>query len=376
MAVVLSAFCLRIVITGVGSVLHMIQAELGLSNSMAGLLTTLPLLAFAAASPLVGRFGTRVGEGRAIGISLVLIAIGTIVRSLCGTVGLFLGTLLLGIGVAVGNVLIPAIIKSEYPEQVGIMTGIFTVAMSLAAALSLGVSVPMAEIPGFGWKGTLGIWVIIVIFTWVLWRRLRTLRLEQPQEQGERRNLLRSPVAWAVTVFFGINSMLFYIIIGWLPTILQSGGMNSTDAGLITSLFQLVGIPTSLLAPIWAGRCKDQRLVIVLASACNIVGVTMLILAQSQAMQIAAAILLGFSNGSNFSVGMALFGFRTNNAADAARLSGVAQSIGYVIAATGPSVMGWIYDLIPNWSICLIYLLIFTVFSLIAGIYAGADKKV
>ena len=369
------AFCLRIVIAGVGPLLGMIQSDYNLTAGRAGIITTLPLLAFAAFSAIVGKLGQKLGEGKILSLSLLVIAAGTVLRSVGGLWGLYLGTAVLGAGVAVGNVLLPAVVKSEFPEHVGIMTGITTVAMSLAAALSLGVSVPMAQTFSFGWRGTLGIWALVVVITWVFWHRMRPLRLEQQDDRGKK-SLLRSPITWYVTLYFAANSMLFYVMIGWLPTILQSGGIGGTEAGYITSLFQLVGIPTSLLAPIWAGRCRDQRLVIAISSTISIFGVLMLMFSGSKAMMIAAALLLGLSNGANFSIGLALFGFRCANASDAARLSGIAQAIGYVIAATGPSVIGALYDLVPRWSICLIYLLVFMLLSLIVGVKAGEDRTI
>lgn len=373
--IVLASFCLRIVITGVGSVLGLIQDDFALSSGEAGILTTLPLLAFAAFSPLVERICRAWGEGKTLLLGLFVITAGTVLRSVGGVWGLYAGTAILGAGVAVGNVLLPAIIKAKFPEQMGAMTGVYTVAMSLASALSLGVSAPLAESPGFGWQRALGMWGIMLVITILAWWPLKSMNLGSG-EKRERKKLLRLPLTWSIIIFFGMTSMLFYAMIGWLPTILQSGGMESAEAGFVTSLFQLAGIPASFLAPIWAGRSRDQRLVIALGCALNIIGVVMLILSNSQGMMIAAAVLLGFANGSNFSLSLALFGFRTTNAADAARLSGVAQSIGYLIAATGPFAMGWIYDLIPNWSICLLYLLIANILALLVGLRAGADRTI
>lgn len=375
LGVILASFCLRIVITGVGSLLGMIQSDLSLSSGTAGILTTLPLLAFAVFSPLVDSMSHRWGEGMTLCIGLFAILMGTVMRSTMGLWGLFLGTAILGAGIAVGNVLIPAFIKAQYPTQVGTMTGIFTVAMSLASALSLGISVPMAEIPGFGWQKSLGIWAILVAVTLLVWWKRRTLRLGS-MEQTTRKNLLRLPLTWQVTIFFGITSMMFYAMISWLPTIMQHSGMSSTEAGVVTSVFQLVGIPASLLAPIWAGKRRDQRLVIALSSILTIIGILTLIVARSSVVTIVAVVLLGISNGSNFSMGLALFGFRTSNAEDAARLSGIAQSIGYLLAATGPFAVGWIYDIVPNWSICLIYLFLFSLLALVMGLKAGADKTI
>lgn len=377
LSIILVAFCLRIIITGVGPLLPEITESLGLTGSSSGLLTTLPLLAFAIISPLAGGLGRRWGEGRTILIGLCLILLGTLLRSTAGVPGLFLGTAIMGVGTALGNVLLPAVVKAEYPSRVGQVTAYYTVAMVAAAAIALALNVPLSG-TGLGWTGALLIWGITVVITGFIWRKNASLRLgaaAMVETDGKKKPIWKSGLAWCVTLYFGINSMIFYAVIGWLPTILQSSGMESGTAGIVTSLYQVVSLAPSLLVPTLAGKCRDQRGWLMLGSVLNIIGIVTL-MSSSAAAQIAATVILGLANGCAFSMGLALMGFRAKDAVDAARLSGFAQSVGYALAATGPLVVGWLHDLTPNWNIGLGYILFASVVALLAGLDAGREKTI
>ena len=378
LSIILAAFCLRIIITGVGPLLPEITANLGLTGRSSGLLTTLPLLAFAVVSPLAGKIGRRQGEGKTILIGLCLILLGTVLRSTLGVPGLFLGTAIVGIGTALGNVLLPAVVKAEYPTRVGQVTAYYTVAMVAAAAIGLALNVPLSG-TGLGWNGALLVWGIAVVITGLIWRKNASLRLStsNPTEtEGLEKPIWKSGLAWCVTLYFGINSMIYYAVIGWLPTILQSAGMQSGTAGIVTSLYQVVSLAPSLLVPTLAGKCRDQRGWLMLGSVLNIIGIITLMSSTAAAAQVTATIILGLANGCAFSMGLALMGFRARDAVEAARLSGFAQSVGYALAATGPMVVGWLHDLTPNWNIGLGYILFASVVALLAGQKAGRDETV
>lgn len=378
LSVILVAFCLRIIITGVGPLLPEITESLGLSGSASGLLTTLPLIAFAAVSLLAGGLGRRWGEGHTISIGLCLILLGTVLRSIAGVAGLYIGTAIVGIGTALGNVLLPAVVKAEYPTRVGQVTAFFTVAMVAAAALALALNVPLAN-AGLGWRGALLVWGAAVVITLIVWRKNASLRLEateQSEAAAPEKPIWKSGLAWCVMLYFGINSLIFYAIIGWLPTILQSSGMESGTAGIVTALYQMVSLIPSLVVPTLAGRRQDQRGWLLLGSVLNIIGIITLMSSTAAAAQVTATVILGLANGCAFSMGLALMGFRAKNAVDAARLSGFAQSAGYALAATGPMVVGWLHDLTPNWNIGLGYVLFTSVVALLAGQRAGRNETV
>lgn len=378
LSVILVAFCLRIIITGVGPLLPEITESLGLSGSASGLLTTLPLIAFAAVSSLAGGLGRRWGEGHTISIGLCLILLGTVLRSIAGVAGLYIGTAIVGIGTALGNVLLPAVVKAEYPTRVGQVTAFFTVAMVAAAALALALNVPLAN-AGLGWRGALLVWGAAVVITLIVWRKNASLRLEateQLEAAAPEKPIWKSGLAWCVMLYFGINSLIFYAIIGWLPTILQSSGMEGGTAGIVTALYQMVSLIPSLVVPTLAGRRQDQRGWLLLGSVLNIIGIITLMSSTAAAAQVTATVILGLANGCAFSMGLALMGFRAKNAVDAARLSGFAQSAGYALAATGPMVVGWLHDLTPNWNIGLGYVLFTSVVALLAGQRAGRNETV
>ena len=276
LSIILVAFCLRIIITGVGPLLPEITESLGLSGSASGLLTTLPLIAFAVVSPLTGGIGRRLGEGRTVLIGLCLILLGTVLRSTAGILGLFLGTAIVGVGTAIGNVLLPAVVKAEYPTRVGQVTAYFTVAMVAAAAIGLALNVPLST-AGLGWNGALMIWGITVVITGFIWRKNVSLRLgttDPAEAASDQKPIWKSGLAWCVTLYFGINSLIFYAVIGWLPTILQSSGMAGQTAGMVTSLYQVVSLAPSLLVPTLAGKRRDQRGWLLLGSILNIIGIT------------------------------------------------------------------------------------------------------
>ena len=233
--------------------------------------------------------------------------LGTVLRSTAGILGLFLGTAIVGVGTAIGNVLLPAVVKAEYPTRVGQVTAYFTVAMVAAAAIGLALNVPLST-AGLGWNGALMIWGIAVVITGFIWRKNVSLRLgttDPAETASDQKPIWKSGLAWCVTLYFGINSLIFYAVIGWLPTILQSSGMAGQTAGMVTSLYQVVSLAPSLLVPTLAGKRRDQRGWLLLGSILNIIGITTLMASSAAAAQVAATIILGLANGCAFSMGLA-----------------------------------------------------------------------
>ena len=215
-AIVLIACNLRAAITGVGSLVGMIQRDLSLSSTVSGLITTIPLLAFAAVSPLASGLAQKRGLGKTLFAGFVVLAAGILVRSYLGTAGLFLGTVLVGGGIAIGNVLIPALIKGRFPQRVGSLTSLYTTAMAVFSGVAAGVSVPLAN--QVGWRNTLAIWVVLAVLALIVWFPQRGVVLEHKAQQGQHKPLLKSGTAWWVSVYMGVQSLLFYSFVAWLPT--------------------------------------------------------------------------------------------------------------------------------------------------------------
>lgn len=372
-SVLFVAFNMRAPITGVGTLVGTIQSDLSLSGSVAGFLTTIPLLAFAVVSPLVGRVAERIGLGRTLFYSMLVIAVGGVIRSYAGTAGLLLGTAVMGIGIACGNVLLPVVVKGCYPDRIGPMTGTYATAQSLFAGLSSAVCVPLSVRVGLGWRGALAIWSVPALLAAVLWFSRRSLVIETPKVQGENKkaSVLRSPIAWFCTLYMGSQAILFYSSTAWFPAVLTSRGMDAATAGLLASLYQLIGIPVNFLAPMLAGRMKNQRVLTGCVSIMYVSGMCLMWLAKAHFLLALAVLMCGLSTGCCFSLCMALIGMRTHNAADAAALSGMTQSIGYIIAAIGPVLIGSLFDLSGGWAVPMLAMVIGTLINALAGQLAG-----
>ena len=377
-AVILTSCCLRAPITGIGSLIGVIQSDLGLNSTVAGLLSTIPLLMFAFCSPLAGKGERRFGAGRVMAVSMGIVFGGVLLRSYGGIWGLFCGTLVCGGGIAFGNVLLPSIIKDQFVGQEGKMTSFFSASMSLFAGISSGVSVPLMERWGLSWQQSLAVWAIPCVAAVVLWRAFFSLGLKgagDVKKPGERRSLLGSGIAWWVTLFMGVQSLLFYCLVAWLPSILVFGGMEAETAGYYAFVFQLVALPASFALPILAERRKDQK---ALGAAIGLVFLlgAVLLMGKGNLVLLLGTALCGAASGASFGFSMSLLVLRTENSADAAALSGMSQSFGFALAAVGPFLMGRFYDMTGSWMWPLAALSAVCLLLTASGVFAGADRKV
>lgn len=384
--IVIAAANLRAALTSVGPLIGEIRADTGISGGAAGLLTTLPLICFAALSLLAPALARRFGTRRVLTSSLLLLAAGIALRSVPPVAALFAGTVVLGLAIAVGNVLLPSLVKRDFPAHTGLLTGVYITVMNTGAALGAGVSVPLARQGDFGWRGALGVWALLALLAAVVWLFLlrggRPMGSPEatPTPHGERRygGLWKSQLAWQVTLFMGLQSVVFYASIAWLPEVLQSDGLSAAQAGWMVSLMQFVGIPTALFAPILAGRCSSQRGFLAAAALLSGAGILGLLLSGGSGVTVTAlwVSLLGLGQGASISLALILFVLRTTDAGGAAALSGMAQSVGYLLAATGPFLVGVLHDLTHSWSLPLALLFAVAMGLLFAGLGAGRDAHV
>lgn len=382
-AIVAVSVILRAPITGVGSLLGMIREGLGLGSGMAGFLTTIPLLAFAVVSLLVGGLGSRFGAGRVMLGGLAILTIGILVRSYAGMPGLLVGTVLVGVGIAIGNVLLPAVIKSRFPNKVGGMTSMYTTVMSACAGISGGISVSLAK--AFGWRQALVIWVVLTATAFAAWLPHRKLNLTERQtEDGPSADrvtraphfVIKSGMAWWIALYMGLQSFMFYCFVAWLATILHSRGYSAQVAGYFNAAYMLLGIPGSLIVPILAGRSRSQSKVGAWLGIIYIIGLASMLWTRSLPALLIAMLCCGFCSGACISFSMALFGLHTTNAADASALSGFSQSLGYLLAAAGPTVMGKLYDYSGGWTMPLVMLLALALILTLLGYLVGREKMV
>lgn len=372
-ALLLAACILRAPITGVGSLVSTIAADLSLSNTAAGLLTTIPLIAFGVVSVLVGRFAANLGAGHTMICGLVLLCAGILLRSLGGSAGLFFGTAIIGMGIAVGNVLIPAIIKGYYPTHASGMTSLYTTLFSIFAAISSGFSVPLAG--RFGWQGALIVWGSLAFLALLFWLPNRDLALAAKMPRDFRPTAItRDTMTWCVALYMGTQSLLFYCFVAWLATILQSNGFSTSIAGYFNAAYMLLGIPGSLVAPLLVGKQRSHSGFGVKLGLLYIAGLVAMLFSTHLPALIFAVACCGFCSGACISFSMMLFGLHTDNAATTSALSGLAQSVGYFFAAIGPTIMGRLYDISGTWNFPLGILVALAVLLTFLGYLVGKEK--
>lgn len=377
LGIIFISFNLRAPITAVGSVVDMIKSQYNLSSGMAGFITTLPLIAFAVVSPFVSKISQKFGYGKTMGLGLLFILAGEIVRSYTNSVGLFIGTALLGIGIAIGNVLIPSIIKLKFSQRVGMMTSIYTSCMCIFAAVGAGISVPLAKGLDLGWKNSLASWFILTVVTLVIW--IPQLKADKANNknisvsQEKYTSIWKSSTAWWVTLFMGTQSLLFYSLVAWLPTIITSKGLTSGFAGTMALTFQLIAIPATLIIPILCDKFKSQRGLAVVTCIIYISGMLLFLTGKSSVAIVFAVLLMSLGMGGSISLSIAFISLRSPNALRASQLSGMSQSAGYLLAAVGPILMGTIFDITESWSIPIIIFAVLIIFLAFCGIHAGKN---
>jgi CP family cyanate transporter-like MFS transporter len=369
--ILLIAANLRASLTGLGPLVGDIRSQTNLSNSITGMLTSIPLLAFAILSPLVPRIARRFGMELSLMASLILLTIGIIVRSLSSVTLLFVGTFIIGLAIAVGNVLLPSLVKRDFPNQVGAMTGAYSVGMNVFGALASGISVPLSIGIGLGWRGSLACWACLAGIAVICWLpQLRSHHIPEAPRKGV--SIWGSALAWQVTLFMGLQSFLFYINVTWLPVILHDRGMSITSSGWMLSVMQFICLPVAFLVPLLASRRSNQRGIVIFTVLFHLIGYIGL-LSGIVALTWICIICIGIAVGSSISLALAFFGLRTQNASQAAELSGMAQSIGYLLAAIGPILFGYLHDLTHAWFIPLMIMVIACLLLLYVGLGAGRN---
>jgi CP family cyanate transporter-like MFS transporter len=376
--VLLIAVNLRVSFVSVGPVLVNISSDLELSSAAAGFLTGLPLIAFALFSPVAPGFATRLGLDRALWMSLLILAAGIVLRSLPLPAFLWVGTALIGLAIAFLNVLVPSLVKRDFPMRVSQVTGSYTATQAAFAAIGAGVVVPVAETSPSGWRLALGIWAglaliaMAVLLPWLRGHRSGTARAATAEVSY--RSPWTSALGWQVTIFMGLQSIAFYVLMAWLPTIEQSQGIPATTAGIHLSLFLLISVFASLAAGGILHRGSDQRLVSFTSS--GLMFVTFLGLALAPDLVLLWVLLGAVGCGSSIVIALSLFSLRTTNYPQAASLSGMAQSVGYALAAMGPVMFGALRDASGSWTLPLLVSTAIMAVLAVTGVLAGRDRVI
>ncbi len=370
LGLVLVALNLRPALSSLSPLLNDVSTSLGLSAAKAGLLTTLPVLCLGLFAPTAPILARRFGAERVVLGILLMLAAGILLRSAFGEVGLFAGSLIAGASIGIIGVLLPGIVKRDFAKQAGTMTGVYTMALCLGAALAAGATVPISQYFGDSWNIGLGFWVAPALLAALFWLP------QVGQKQGAHRvayrvkGLLRDPLAWQVTLYMGLQSSLAYIVFGWVPSILISRGLSPTEAGLALSGSIIVQLLSALTAPWLATRGRDQRLAIVVVMLMTLGGLFGCLYAPIDGLW-GWAILLGLGQGGTFSLALTLIVLRSRDSHVAANLSSMAQGIGYTLASIGPLAVGVLHDWTGGWGATGWVFGVIGVGAIVAGCGAG-----
>lgn len=368
-ALLFAAANLRGGIVVVGPLVESIRADLQLSASAFSLLTTVPLLCFAVVSILVPMLSRLLKPQALVAGALLLISLGVLLRITSYFPIILLGTVFLGSAIALLNVLIPGLVKAFFPNQLGLMTGLYSVTLSLGAGFGVYLAVPLLQ--SFGsWHYPMLLWALLPIISLLFWLPLFKERSVGRPANPVKVTLWRDKTAWAITTYMGLQSFLFYSLATWLPQILMENGLDAEPAGEATSLINLLSIPFNLFVPIIAAKLKQQWLLVLVISGFIFSGLIGLLLAPS-AYPMLWSSLIGIGVGGALALALSLFVLRAHDIHQATALSAMAQSLGYLVAASGPFLLGFVHDISHQWQAALYLLLALQCVQLLAGLYAS-----
>lgn len=379
--ILLIAANLRAPFTSIAPLLETLKQTFDLSATQAGLLITLPLLSFSAVSPFAAGIARRLGLERALFLALGIIAAGIAVRSSGHAAPLYAGTAIVGSGIAIGNVLLPSLLKRDFPDKVAALTAVYVLTMGIAAASASALAVPLSRLAGFDWRVVAAAALVLQAIAAVVW--LPQLSRGAPKAtaapaaaavEASSRALWRSPLAWQVTLFLGLDCFLYYVGVSWLPAILRDGGYSAGQAGSFHGVLLLAtALPGLLLIPL-VPRMRDQRALAAMLSLSMSVGLGGLLLAPQWA--VLWILCFGFGAGGGLILALAFISLRTSGAGQTAALSGMAQCIGYLLAAGGPPLVGLLHDGSGHWTLPLLLCVAVGVAMAGVGMFAGRSMRI
>jgi CP family cyanate transporter-like MFS transporter len=374
----ISALNLRMAVAALSPVLDTVQRELGLSSTVAGLLTALPIMCFGLFALTTPRLIRRFGMERLLVLVMVVITAGIALRVLPPLAALFAGTAVIGAGIAVGNVLLPGLIKQDFAARAGLMTGLYSVSLSAGPALSAGLTVPIMHATGLGWRYAIALWggVAVLAVILLLPHAIRRPPLARTTSLARPKGLWKDSIAWMVTGFMGLQSLGFYSVVAWIPTLLQDHGMSAGQAGWMLSYSNFPAIAMALITPlVIRGRSRRAAALVVIAVAACGVGYLGL-MAAPLSLTYLWMTFLGMGQGMAISLALGFIVARAPDVHHAAHLSTMAQSAGYLIASTGPFGIGVLHEVTGGWTVPMITLTVILVPLLVAGLGASRDKYI
>ncbi|MER6993256.1 MFS transporter [Saccharopolyspora hirsuta] len=373
--IVLVALALRPPFTAVAPLLERIQQDLGVSNTFGGVLTTLPVVCLGVFAFVAPALRQRFGDEKVVVGCLVVLLVGNSLRAVGSTWALLAGTVVVGAAIAVANVALPGLIKRDFPHNIPVITAVYTVCLTLGGAFAASVVVPVGVALGSAWQAPLGLLAVPVLVALVISAFVLRRGSGEPPQPSRPGALWRSPLAWQVTAFMGLQSAMAYVVFGWLPTMLQGRGMSAGLAGLALGVQAAVQAVGSLTVPVLCRRFRDQRPISTALAVCIALGFAGILVGPAAAVW-PAVILLGVAQGAAFGLALTVIGLRSPDSDTTAALSGMAQGVGYLIAATGPLLIGLLHDLAGNWTAPMALLMACCAAWLIAGLLACRHRQV
>ncbi|NGX88746.1 MFS transporter [Rahnella sp. Lac-M11] len=377
--ILLTAANLRSPITATGPVLADICATFGLSASAAGLLNFIPLILFAAIAPLASWCGNKTGLEKSLWVAVCLITLGSVVRVMPYASGLWAGTVILSTGIAAANVLLPPLIKRDFKLHTTKYIGLYASTMAITASLASGIAAPLQHTSGFGWRLSLGIWIVPALIATVAW--LPLLKNTQPRElsrqqaaPGRLKSPWKSMLGWQVSLFMALQSMVFYTLIDWFTPYASSHGISQESAGWMLFVYQAVAIVANLVCMTALKKYRDQRGISFIASLAIFTGLAGLLI--FPALPLLWLVIAGLGAGASMVICLSLFNLRATDHRQAAALSGMAQCVGYGVAALGPLVFGMLHEVSHSWTVPLIVLTAVNALQLVIAPLAGRAKHI
>ena len=349
-AVVLLAINMRAPLVALGPVVNFIHRDLGVSGSFMGMIAALPMLAFALFSPLASKLAAKFGIENVLVYSLIMLLIGILIRSIWPAAwALTLGTAVLSAAIAMSNVLVPALAKRSLPSHISLVISTMSTTMSLAAAIAAASSVPLTQ--HHGWQWALGIWGVPVLIALAVWLHIRRISPEvttQVQKSSGGLNVWRISASWYISLYMGMQSLMFYSLVNFLPSVLIEKGLTPVAAGAYISLLQISSLPGAIAVPTLFTRSRHRQSFSLFIGSLMLIGALGIWLAPVSTTWI-WIVCAGLGTSGAFGASLMLFALRTDKTSEAASLSGMAQSVGYTVAIFGPLGMGMLYDLFGSW---------------------------
>ena len=378
LGIVLIGTVLRSPFTALPTILGDIAQGLGVEVSSLGILTSLPLLMFALFSAFASRLAQKIGLEHLFTYCLLLLTVGSVIR-IFNLPLLYLGTLIVGASIAIFNVLIPSMIQANQPQNISFLTTLYVTAMGISTAIASYLSVPITQ--ASSWKGLILVLSFLCLVTLLVWlpNHRHNHHLESQKEKQVKENILKSKDVWAIIVFGGLQSLLFYTSMTWLPTMAISAGISNSDAALLASIFSLISIPFSMTVPSLTTRLSDghRRIMLATISIAGMMGIAMLLYPANNFLYwLVVHLLIGTACSALFPYLMVCFSLKTSSPEKTAQLSGLAQTGGYILAAFGPALFGYSFELFQSWIPAVLALLVVDIIMTVSLFMVDRAEKI